>query len=310
MSVDAVFIVRKFEQKVSKYNKGYLDIIFADKAKEISAKLWDINGIDAEKLRSSRFLRAKGTIELYQGALQMRIETLEAANPEGPEIDDLVDCAPINPETMYNQIISKVSAISDETLREVCQKIYNDRKTELMYFPAAKNVHHNTKGGLLHHTLTMLECVEAICVLYPFLDKDLMVAGAALHDIGKIKEMHSELYGVVTDYTLEGNLIGHITTCVVEIEVAAQQLGFAEDEAIALLKHIVLAHHGINEYGSPKTPMFAEAEALYIIDLLDSRMFQFEKIAASVEKGMFSAKVFSLDGRMVYNHGRKPNGNV
>ena len=169
----------------------------------------------------------------------------------------------------------------------------------LMYFPAAQRLHHAERSGLLHHTTGMLRTAEHILAAYPFLNGDLLRAGVILHDLCKIQEMKSDSLGNVSDYTRDGLLIGHLVRGVAQLQLAAQNVG-VEGEIVLLLEHMILSHHGEAEYGSPRMPMFPEAEALHWVDLLDARMNEMQAIMQRVPEGAFSEKIWSLERRLYH----------
>ena len=148
---------------------------------------------------------------------------------------------------------------------------------------------------------------RAICQLYPALDRDLVTAGATLHDIGKLYELQTGKLGLATAYTPEGQLLGHINIGISLIHNAADRLDIPEETAM-LLEHMLLSHHGQPEFGSPKFPMFPEAEVLSECDLLDSRLFEMFDALSTVSKGGFSDRLWALDNRQLYQHGRKGSG--
>ena len=156
--------------------------------------------------------------------------------------------------------------------------------------------HHDFVSGLAYHVYTMLRTGEALCDIYPSLDRNLLYAGIILHDIGKVKELSGALN---TTYTVEGNLIGHIVIATEEINEIVRELDL-EGEEILLLKHVILAHHGKLEYGSPKEPMLPEAEMLNFIDNIDARMMMMNKHLEQVKPGEFTKRIFPLEGRMMY----------
>ncbi len=168
-----------------------------------------------------------------------------------------------------------------------------------MHFPAAKRHHHALKGGLLYHTLSMLKIGMVLAPLYPFINADLLYAGIILHDLGKVDEMISDPNGIVSDYTTEGKLLGHIVTGIADLKLKGEELG-TDPEILLLLEHMLLSHHYEAEYGSPKRPMFAEAELLHHIDVIDARMNTMERIQNTLEPGTFSDNQWSLDGIQVY----------
>ena len=170
------------------------------------------------------------------------------------------------------------------------------RKKQFISYPAAKSMHHDFYSGLIYHTTTMLKIAKALVGIYPSLNKDLLYSGIILHDLGKTIELSGP---VGTSYTLEGELLGHIVIMSDEVARMADKLGI-EAEEITLLRHIILAHHGKYEFGSPKLPMIKEAEIIHFIDNIDARMMMFEKNLANVEPGAFSEKLFGLEGRHFY----------
>lgn len=154
-------------------------------------------------------------------------------------------------------------------------------------------------GGLLYHTLRMLLSGEKLGEVYNFLNMDYVYAGVILHDICKILEMDSDQYGVVSDYTMEGKLLGHIIQGIKEIEIEGEKIGIDREKSV-VLQHMVLSHHYEPEFGSPKKPMTPEAELLHFLDIIDARMFDFEHALEGIEPGGFTDKIWLLDNRNLY----------
>ena len=165
-----------------------------------------------------------------------------------------------------------------------------------LVYPAATKNHHDYVSGLLDHVVSMLRLGKAIAELYPSLNKDLLYAGIILHDVGKVVELSGP---VGTVYTPAGNLLGHITIMVNEIAMAAKELGI-EGEEVVLLQHMVLSHHGKEEWGSPKRPMLKEAEILHYIDNIDAKMNMLNRALSKAEPGEFTERLFPLDNRQFY----------
>ena len=164
---------------------------------------------------------------------------------------------------------------------------------------AAKQMHHAERSGLLHHTTTMLRAANAIMSVYPQLNASLLIAGVIVHDLAKIDEMDADTLGLVSDYSVDGKLIGHIVRGVVNIQLAAEKTKANPGKAL-LLQHMVLSHHGIPEYGSPLAPKFPEAEVLNTIDTLDARLYEMDEALSRAIPGGFSEKVWGLDNRQLY----------
>ena len=174
-------------------------------------------------------------------------------------------------------------------------KKYHDR---FFTFPAAKKNHHAFAGGLAYHTLSILRLAKAVTEEYDFVDRSLLYAGAMLHDLGKVIELSGP---IATRYTLEGNLVGHIVLIDEQIVEACQNLGIdQQSQDVILLRHMILAHHGLMEYGSPVQPHLMEAEILHHLDDLDASIQMMKGALDHTEKGEFSERIFGLDGRNFY----------
>jgi len=177
-------------------------------------------------------------------------------------------------------------------------KLLDEKEERLLYWPAAKSLHHAIRSGLLFHVVRMLRTAEALCRVYESINPDLLYAGVIIHDLAKIGELSSNTLGMA-DYTKEGKMLGHIIMGVEELARAGKELGVS-DEVLLLLKHMVISHHYEAEYGSPKKPMFLEAELLHYIDMVDARIYDYENAVRNISPGEFSDPVWSLDRRSVY----------
>ena len=188
------------------------------------------------------------------------------------------------------------------------QYILRENREELLRYPAALKLHHAMRGGLLYHTHTMLRAAEAVCgvykKLYPALSCELVYAGIILHDIAKVPELTVGGLGLATGYSTPGQLLGHINMGVAIVERAAAEL-MIDNSTKELVQHILLSHHSVPEYGSPKPPMFPEAEIVSQIDVLDSRMFEMFDALSAVSDGEFTERQWALDNRQLYKHGHK-----
>ena len=220
---------------------------------------------------------------------------------DGDEVDmsSLTPCAPEAPESMLAEIEAAVDAFQSEPLRRLTRELLRRFDEKLRYYPAAQRIHHAERSGLLHHTTGMLRTARAIIQVSPWLNSDLLFAGVILHDLCKTEEMDSDQMGVVRDYSREGLLLGHLVLGVARIQEAANDLGIT-GEPVLLLEHMMLSHHGEAEYGSPRKPMFPEAEVLHWIDLLDARMNEMQTALDKLKPGVFSEKIWSLDRRLYH----------
>ena len=242
----------------------------------------------------------QGLVQEYNSRKQLRIERMRAALPQD-EVDmaQLVACAPEKPEVMRKDIEDTIDTFQSEGLKKIVREMLRLTGDKLEWFPAAQRLHHAERSGLLHHTTSMLNLARHVVAAYPFLNAELLYAGVILHDLCKTTEMISDETGSVSDYSADGLLIGHLVRGVARIEEAAKNVGVS-GEIVLLLEHMVLSHHSIPEYGSPKAPMFPEAEVLARIDDLDAKMNEMQGILSRVPEGAFSEKVWSLDRRIYH----------
>ncbi len=290
-------LVRMSEQRTGSNGSKYLDLTLADRTAEVNGKLWD-GAVPPPPTGS--VIKVRGLVVEYNGRLQLRIEKLRAQEA-GDEVDmsALTPSAPEPPEAMLAELDAALAAMQSEPLRKICAQMLKQYADRLAYYPAAQRIHHAERSGLLHHTTAMLRLAKAVLPLYPQLNADLVVAGVLVHDLCKVEEMDSDELGVVRDYTQSGLLLGHIAIGVTRIAEAATAVGVTGEAAI-LMQHMMLSHHGEEAFGSPRKPMFPEAEVLHWIDLLDARMNEMQTALGKVPAGVFTDKIFSLERRLYH----------
>lgn len=303
-----IYLLKKFEIKQAKNNTHFADVLLANREEEIPAKMWDIKSELADSVKTGNFAKVHATVQLYNDNIQFIIHDISAIEPTDDEINRLVECSPYPPEKMYEKLVSLINDGANEDIKKLTLALMEDNKEKLLYYPAAKSFHHAMKGGLMYHTYSMFRAASSLLEIYDFLDKDLVYAGIALHDIGKIKEIDSDKYGTAEKYSAQGQLLGHITIMICDIDAKARELG-TDPEITMLLKHILLSHHYYPEFGSPVVPMIAEAELVHHLDVLDARMDQFKKTLQQTPEKNFSDRVWILDKRSVYNHSLKDERN-
>lgn len=294
---EGYLIVRSAEQRASANGKNYLDMTLADKSGSINAKMWD--GTVQPPLAGS-IVKVRATGNEFNGRMQLRVEKIRAAESrDAVDMSTLIPCAPRDPKKMLDEVVRAADHIADPDLRKITCELLDRAGDKLLTFPAAKQMHHAERGGLLHHTTTMLRAANAIMTVYPQLNASLLTAGVIVHDLAKIDEMDADTLGLVSDYSVDGKLIGHIVRGVVNIQLAAEKTKASPGKAL-LLQHMVLSHHGIPEYGSPLAPKFPEAEVLNTIDTLDARLYEMDEALSRAIPGGFSEKVWGLDNRQLY----------
>lgn len=296
-SVDNYFLIHKAIQGVTGQGKPYLTLYLKDKSGDLEAKVWTVTEDDIKALTPETLVRIKGDVIDYRGRIQMKVNQFKVATPEdGVKLEHFLESAPLSEDDMMNELMDYLLEIENAKLQRVTRLLLKKHQNEFMTFPAASSNHHNFVSGLLYHVLTMLKQAKALCDIYPSLNKSLLYSGIILHDLGKVKELSGP---VATSYTIEGNLLGHISIMSDEVASVAREHNI-DGEEIMLLRHLILSHHGKYEYGSPKLPMVKEAEILNFIDNIDARMQMFDKHMKKVEKGNFSERIFALENRQFY----------
>jgi len=300
--IENFFLVKNAECKItnnSTTNK-YLDLMLIDSTGEINAKLWECNENIEASIKDNMLVKVRAVVNEYRGKLQLKVEKIRPSTVEDNiNIDEFILVAPYKSEDMFETLLDYIEKIENKDIKRITESIISKLSYKLMHYPAAKSNHHAIKGGLLYHITTMLKAAEKLLDIYNYLNKDLLYSGIILHDIAKIMEMESSELGIVSKYSTEGQLLGHIIQGISLIETAAMEVN-ADKEIVMLLQHMILTHHYEPEYGSPKKPMIPEAEMLHHLDVLDARMYDMRKATKDLDPGEFSEKVYSLDGVSIY----------
>ncbi|MDO5022918.1 MAG: OB-fold nucleic acid binding domain-containing protein [Eubacteriales bacterium] len=301
---EGFLLVRSANSRVGSTGSPYLDMMLTDRTGDINAKVWNTAEAAPE---TGSVVKVRGSVTEFNGRLQLRVEKFRKVQEEDDlDFSLLVPCAPESPDSMYQEIWGTIESFNNLTLKKIVGHIISSLKERLLYYPAAQTLHHAERAGLLHHTTSMLRTAKAVLTVYEFLDKDLLLSGIIVHDIGKVLELDSDNYGNVRDYTKEGLLLGHLVRGVTMIREAAKEQNIDDsDEYTLLLEHMMLSHHGIAEYGSTRPPMFPEAEMLHLIDVMDARMNEMEGIINRTPEGVFSEKIWSLERRIYHPQYRK-----
>ena len=301
--IQGYFVIKAAALKTTNNNNKYMDFTLGDRSGEINAKQWDYDPDRDGDFAEGMLIRVRGTVVEWQNQLQFKVEKIRPIGPEEDvRIEDYVQSAPYSPEWMLGEILNYVIQIKKRDIREIVSGMINENRTALMHYPAAMKNHHSIRSGLLYHILTMLRMAEKVIEVYDYLNRDLLYAGVILHDLAKIQEMAANEMGLVRSYTTEGLLLGHIIQGIKDIERIGASVE-ADSETVLLLEHMILSHHYEPEFGSPKRPMFPEAEILHHLDLIDARMFDMRKALEPVAEGEFTDKVWLLQNRQLY----KPN---
>jgi len=299
-SVQSFFLVKAADSKTGGNNKKYLDLTLVDQTGEINAKIWDRSDEDAEQYVPNTLVKVRGMVNEWQSRLQLKIDKIRVATVDDDlDIGEFVPVAPYSPQFMYAEIESYIDKIKNQDMHRIVKSIVTAHKEKLLLYPAAKQNHHAVRSGLMYHIMTMLRMGEKASEIYGGLNKDLLFAGIILHDIAKTAEMNASELGIVSEYTIEGELLGHIIQGIKMIDQTAVMVG-ADPEVSLLLQHMILSHHYEPDFGSPKRPMIPEAELLHYLDMIDARMYDMQHVLENVEDGKLSEKVWLLNNRKLY----------
>ncbi|MDO5718910.1 MAG: hypothetical protein Q4P34_07990 [Tissierellia bacterium] len=282
---------------------SYISFRLSDKEDKIDVKIWQTQIGEIEKLniKNGSFVVAKGICQLYKEKKQFTVEKdnkikLREVNEEDNiDINDYMAIAPIDFEEIRDYLIDAINMIVDSEIREFTMKIFDDYHDELIRFPASINVHHDYKNGLGYHLYRMVKSAIKLKDVYERVNFDYIIAGVIIHDIGKIKCYKITDSGAPEDYTLENSLIGHIPMGLIMIE--SYELS---EEKKNLMRHLLLSHHGREEFGAIVPPMFIEAEILHMLDMMDSKITIMENVLDGLEPGEVSDRIWTLDRAKIY----------
>jgi 3'-5' exoribonuclease len=269
--VNTVFLVKEKIMAMAKNGKPYMTLHLMDKSGEIEGRIWDNVDVIAGQFEKDDFVAIRSKASVYLGKMQLIINDLAKVADADVRLADFLPEAERDMEGMLVELGSLVASCSDENLAKLLSAFFNDPSFMALYriAPAAKGMHHVYLGGLLEHSLAVARLTEHIALQYPGVNRDLLVTGALLHDVGKVREMS---YIRSFDYTDEGKLLGHITIGVEMIQEKIAGIAGFPSELAMLLKHMIISHHGQYEFGSPKRPKTVEATVLNYLDDLDSKI--------------------------------------
>lgn len=270
-SVDAVFLVKDKITAMAKNGKPYLTLRLMDKSGEVDCKVWDNVDAIAAQFDKDDFIAVRSKASVYLGKLQLVISELRKVPETEVVLGDFLPETERDIQEMVSQLGALVETLAEPHLKMLMATFLQDEPfmAQFRSAPAAKGMHHVYLGGLLEHSLSVARLVDSIVPLYTGLNRDLLVVGALLHDVGKVREMS---YYRSFDYTDEGKLLGHITIGVEMIQEKIATLPAFPPELAMLLKHMLLSHHGQYEFGSPKRPKTLDATILNYLDDLDSKI--------------------------------------
>jgi len=270
--VDGLFLVKEMGLAETRNGKPYLFMTLMDRSGELPGRVWE----NAEKLmpecESGQLVFVAGQAQAYKGVLQLKIDNLRKADEQQLDYALFLPSVSRDIDEMAAQLSALVINVQDPYCRKLLLKFFSDSDffNEFKMAPAAKIMHHAYIGGLLEHTLSVSRLAETVAGLYPGLDRDLLLAGALLHDIGKVKEFSFNSYPF--DYTDKGRLVGHLVLGAEMVQERVNSITDFPDDLSSRIQHLVLSHHGRHEFGSPTLPMMSEAFVLNFLDDLDAKL--------------------------------------
>lgn len=291
-------ILREIEIKYDRNNQPYLSVLLQDKSSIIDGKMWHISEEIAQSFKQGQVVYVAGELKLFNKRPQLKIDQMRLAKNNEPNDPSLyMDSAPLSTEELMCEMSEYIDALS-EPYHSVIQALMKEYGDRFYHAPAAKKNHHNYSGGLAYHTLSMLRLSKGIVACYPQLNASLLYAGIITHDFGKIWEMSG---AVATEYTLAGELMGHLVLMDEVLNTICNRYDIDIDEDILMLKHMILSHHGKLEYGSPVKPKLLEAEVLHQIDYMDATINMITTALTHSEEGRFTERIAPMDGRSFYH---------
>jgi 3'-5' exoribonuclease len=280
LQTSGVFLVQSKDVKQKRTGDPYLALVLMDKTGEIDAKMWDNVADVVDTFGKDDFIKVRGEAGLYNNRLQFTVHRLQRIEEREVDLADFLPASRRDAAEMDAELKALVGSIGNVHLRALLDAIFADAAVAEAYrrAPAAKGIHHAFLGGLLEHVLSLCRLAEFMALHYSWIDRDLLLTGVLLHDIGKIRELG---YQRSFTYTTEGQLLGHMQ---IALRLVGDKLAHLPQFPVRLrdlVEHMILSHHGKLEYGSPKVPLFPEALLLHHLDNLDSKM---ETMRASISR--------------------------
>lgn len=295
--VQTSLLISQMTKGITTSGSPYASFVMQDQSGNIEAKLWDAKDESIQNIVAGKVAMISAEVLKYRNALQLRLYSIELMDEHLITPSDYVATSNTSPEELKSSLLKTLNSIQDPIYYALVKTVLEEYDDRLYHYPAAAKNHHDFAGGLATHVVSMVGLAEAICTLYPSLNRDLLLSGVICHDVGKTVELSGP---ILTEYTLEGKLIGHISIMETKMVEIAKALGHQDAEQALLLRHLILSHHGEYAYGSPVLPLVMEAEILNYIDNIDARMNMFDKAFANTQEGEWTQRIFPLENRAFY----------
>ncbi len=274
------YLCKKKQTLKSRNGKNYLSLLLQDKTGTINAKVWELNN-QIQSFEENDFIKIDANVLCYQNEPQLNIKKIRRSQEGEYNPMDYIPSTDKDIEILYKKITDIIYSLQNKYIKSLLENIYiknDDLRERFKKHSAAKSMHHNYMGGLLEHTLSICEICNFLSKHYPYVNRDLLIASAFLHDVGKMFELSPF---PDNDYTDDGQLLGHIIIGTELITKEANKISDFPHELQSLLKHSVLSHHGEYEFGSPKRPKTIEAFILHCADELDAKIKMYEEAISS-----------------------------
>lgn len=303
---DTFFLLLSKQTRSTKTNKPYLSLIFCDKTGQLEARVWEPgDGRIAKDVERGDLVKVRGCVSRFDERLQMKVEQLRRAQEDEVDRADMMPATTYDVDGLWRDLMGFVDSFTEPHLKQLLTTILSDAELAQAYreAPAARQLHHAWLGGLLEHVVSLLKLADRVVPHYPILQRDLVLTGVILHDIGKVKEL---AWSVGFEYTVEGTLLGHIQMGLEMVQQTVAKLPDFPPRLKILVEHMILSHHGKLEFGSPKLPMIPEALVLNFLDDLDAKMQsvanEFDKSARDGKPAdELTGRVWALDQRQLLN---------
>lgn len=274
----------------------YYNLTFQDASGQIEARKWEVALGDDDVFVVGQVINAEADVVKYKNTFQLKVLKGSKLDEEDIIITNFIPSAPVPQSVLSKKLLGYLAEIQDKEVKKVIEEVLRRDYNKILTYPAASRNHHEYASGLLHHIVTMLDCMSALSKIYPTLNKDYLYAGTILHDIGKLIELSGP---VVFKYTTRGKLLGHISIMSATLQEICRSLDVSEEKC-TIMQHLVLSHHGQQAFGSPVSPLIKEAEVLSLIDNLDARIVMIDKALADIQEGEFTNRINALEGRSFY----------
>jgi 3'-5' exoribonuclease len=273
--ISGAFAIANTQQGTTRNEKPYLRCLLSDRTGEAAGRMWSVDESTFRRIPTDGFVWIDGETQSYQGSLQIIIHSIDAIDPTPEQLRELLPVCKRDPEEMFAEVTQMLGTLEHPAMKALAQAFLDDEylMERFRMAPAAKSMHHAYLGGLCEHTLQLLNLATVICPLYPKMNRDLVLLGLFLHDLGKTRELQ---YDRTFGYTDHGQLIGHIVEGAIMLRDKAQTMireqGIRPPTgAMMVLEHIILSHHGVLEFGAAKIPATPEAILVSMLDNLDAK---------------------------------------